>query len=57
MSSAQPTINGSIRSGFAVSFGEGKAGCGRFSPDGAIDIAAILGGQGTNHQGSGSTVH
>ncbi len=57
MSSAQPTIKGNIRSGLAVFSGGAEAGGGRFSPEGAVDIAAILGGQGAGNQGSGSTVH
>lgn len=57
MSNAQPTIKGNIRSGLAVFSGGAEAGGGRFSPEGAVDIAAILGGQGAGNQGSGSTVH
>ena len=57
MSSAQPTIKGNIRSGLAVCTGGVEAGCEPLGPDGAVDIAAILGGQSTNHQGAGSTVH
>jgi hypothetical protein len=57
MSSAQATIKGNIRSGLAVFSGGVEAGGGRFSPVGAVDIAAILGGQSVGNQGSGSTVH
>ena len=51
MSSAQPTIKGSIRSGLAVFLGRGGAGGEGISPGGAVDIAVILGGQGTDRQG------
>lgn len=51
MSSAQPTIKGSIRSGLAVFFGCGGAGGEGFSPEKAVDIAVVLGGQGPEYKG------
>ena len=40
-----------MRSGLAVFFEGGGAGCEGVSPEGAVDIAVILGGQGTDRQG------